>query len=166
MVIDYVVPQLFDCPQQAALQLEQLVQANSTRRIGLIGSSMGGFHASVLAAKFACKAVLVNPVVAPHKLMANYLGEQVNPYTQNHFVLSHDDMNFLQKLDVECPEPENILLLAQTGDETLDYSLAVAKYSESEQVVEEGGDHRFQHYEKHLPKIIEFLFAPSIPTSI
>jgi predicted esterase YcpF (UPF0227 family) len=161
MVVEYLVPALSDCPEQAYQQLGELMQANQNRTVGLIGSSMGGFFASALVARFTCRAVLINPAVAPQNLMQKYIGEQTNPYTNNHFTLTVNDMEFLQELEVECPQPDKIMLLVQTGDETLDYKAAVAKYAGSPQVVEEGGDHRFQDFDKHLPDIMKFLFAPS-----
>ncbi len=161
MVVEYLVPALSDRPEQAYQQLDKLMQANQNRTIGLIGSSMGGFFASALAARFACRAVLINPAVAPQNLMQKYIGEQTNPYTNNRFTLTANDMEFLRDLDVECPQPDKIMLLVQTGDETLNYKAAVAKYAGSPQVVEEGGDHRFQDYDKHLPSIMKFLFTPS-----
>ena len=161
MLVEYLVPALSDHPTQAYQQLSELMQANPNRTIGLIGSSMGGFFASVLSARFNCRAALINPAVAPYQLMNKYIGEQTNPYTNNHFTLTVNDMEFLQELEVECPHPDKIMLLVQTGDETLDYKAAVAKYAGSPQVVEEGGDHRFQDFDKHLPDIMKFLFAPS-----
>jgi predicted esterase YcpF (UPF0227 family) len=161
MLVEYLVPALSDHPTQAYQQLSELMQANPNRTVGLIGSSMGGFFASVLSARFDCRAALINPAVAPCQLMNKYIGEQTNPYTNNHFTLTANDMEFLQDLDVECPQPDNIMLLLQTGDETLNYKDAVAKYAGSLQVVEEGGDHRFQDYNEHLPNIMKFLFSPS-----
>jgi predicted esterase YcpF (UPF0227 family) len=161
MVVEYLVPTLSDHPKQAYQQLSELIQANPRRTIGLIGSSMGGFFASALSAQFGCRAALINPAVAPYHLLQKYSGEQTNPYTNNHFTLTANDMEFLQDLEVECPQSDNIMLLVQTGDETLNYKAAVAKYAGSSQVVEEGGDHRFQDYNKHLPSIMKFLFSPS-----
>jgi predicted esterase YcpF (UPF0227 family) len=161
MVVEYLVPTLSDYPEQAYQQLSELMQTNQNRSIGLIGSSMGGFFASALAARFTCRAVLVNPAVAPQNLMQKYIGEQTNPYTNDRFTLTANDMEFLRDLDVECPQPDKIMLLVQTGDETLNYKDAVAKYADSPQVVEEGGDHRFKDFDKHLPNIMKFLFSPS-----
>jgi hypothetical protein len=70
-------------------------------------------------------------------------------------------MEFLRDFEVECPEPDKIMLLAQTGDETLNYKDAVNKYAASLQVVEEGGNHRFKDFDKQLPNIIKFLFSLS-----
>jgi len=45
----------------------------------------------------------------------------------------------------------------QTGDEVLDYQQAEEKYAQCALTIEQGGDHSFQHYERHLPAIIDFL---------
>ena len=50
---------------------------------------------------------------------------------------------------VEINHPSRLLVLLQTGDEVLDYQKAVEFYGACPQVVEEGGDHRFQNFEKH-----------------
>ena len=58
------------------------------------------------------------------------------------------------------PAPELLLLLVQQGDETLDYRQALDKYAASRQIVEDGGNHRFENYDRHLPAILEFLQLP------
>ena len=47
--------------------------------------------------------------------------------------------------------------MAQTGDETLDYKLAVEKYATCKQLVEDGGDHSFQGFERWIGQAIGFL---------
>ena len=58
----------------------------------------------------------------------------------------------------ELQHKDNYWVKLQTGDETLDYREAVERFQGSKVDVEQGGDHGFQNYEKHLPDIIEFLF--------
>ena len=50
--------------------------------------------------------------------------------------------------------PERYWLLAQTGDELLDYREAVALYAGAQQTIIEGGDHGFQNFEAHLPDLL------------
>jgi predicted esterase YcpF (UPF0227 family) len=50
-------------------------------RVGLIGSSMGGFYATALAECFDLPAVLVNPAVRPHRRIDRYYMETTNPYS-------------------------------------------------------------------------------------
>jgi uncharacterized protein len=53
--------------------------------------------------------------------------------------------------------PERYLLLAQTGDEVLDYRDAVAYYAGATQIIEDGGNHSFAGFERHLPNHSGFL---------
>ncbi len=156
--IDYRVPALSDYPDEAFHQLTQLIDAHADRTIALIGSSMGGFLATTLAERHHLKAVLVNPAVRPSELIHAVLGENENPYTGHHFFLEQRHVEALRALEpAALRAPENLLLMVQTGDETLDYRRAVDYYRGCPQVVEEGGDHRFQHFDRHLPAVFAFL---------
>jgi predicted esterase YcpF (UPF0227 family) len=158
--IDYQVPQLSNYPDQAYRQLQQLITGAQARyqQIALIGSSMGGFYATCLAEQFGLKAVVVNPAVYPYRLIADYLGTHENPYTHEHFTLTDQHVLALQAMAVErLSRPENCWLMAQQGDETLDYREAVAFYQGSPQLIETNGNHRFENFKKHLPALMKFL---------
>ncbi len=49
---------------------------------------------------------------------------------------------------------EKYWLLVETGDEVLDYRLAVAKYNDARKTVLEGGDHSFTRWADYLDEII------------
>ena len=51
------------------------------------------------------------------------------------------------------------LALVQTGDETLDYRLAVEKFTDAHCIVREGGNHSYENYVSELPAIFEFLLS-------
>ncbi|RSD32255.1 esterase YqiA [Vibrio pectenicida] len=157
--IKVVVPQLPCFPQQAADCLLDIVeQYKSDYRIGLIGSSLGGYMSIWLNARFSFKAVVVNPAVRPYDLLEDYLGEQENPYTGQRYVLSQTHIDELKSLDVPIIQyPEDFWLLQQTHDEVLDYHQAIERLSGARQTVEEGGDHSFVGFERYLKQIIEFL---------
>ncbi|MBU2896295.1 esterase YqiA [Vibrio hepatarius] len=157
--IKVVVPQLPCFPQQAADCLLDIVeQYKNDYRIGLIGSSLGGYMSIWLNGKFGFKAVVVNPAVRPYDLLEEYLGEQENPYTGQRYVLSETHIDELKFLDVPAIQyPENFWLLQQTHDEVLDYHQAVERFSGAKQTIEEGGDHSFVGFERYLKQIIEFL---------
>lgn len=124
----------------------------------LIGSSMGGFFANYIAERYGCRAVLVNPAVQPHRLLAAYLGEQRNPYTGEICTLTAQHMVELRDLVVSSmAHPERRMVLLETGDQTLDYREAEAFYRASHCHVEPGGDHSFSRYAAWLPRIAEFL---------
>jgi len=155
--INLLVPELPDYPMHAVTMLEQII-SRCEGRVGLIGSSLGGFFATYLAEKFDIKAVLVNPSVEPHISISEYMGKNINPYTQHVYYLTHDHIEHFSRLQVNTfKHPENLWLMVQRGDEVLDYRKAVAKYDQSTQLIEPGGDHGFKHFDAKLPEIIRFL---------
>jgi predicted esterase YcpF (UPF0227 family) len=49
--------------------------------------------------------------------------------------------------------------MLQTGDETLDYREAVAKYAGSRLKIHKGGDHSYQGFDVELPELFAFLLS-------
>jgi predicted esterase YcpF (UPF0227 family) len=126
--------------------------------VGLIGSSLGGFYGIQAAERFGVPLVLVNPAVRPYELLKDHLGEQVNIYTGERYVFTARHIDVLRSLAVQpVTDPSRYLLLTQTGDETLDYRQAVAMFADSPQMVEQGGSHGFDGFERYLPGIMTFL---------
>lgn len=157
--IKVVVPQLPCFPQQAADDLLNIIeQYKDDYRIGLIGSSLGGYMCLWLNAQFGFKAVVINPAVRPYELLEDYLGEQENPYTGQRYVLDKTHIEELKSLDISnITHPEDFWLLQQTQDEVLDFRQAVERFALSKQTIEEGGNHSFVGFERYLKSIIEFL---------
>ncbi|WP_372872168.1 YqiA/YcfP family alpha/beta fold hydrolase [Shewanella sp.] len=126
-----------------------------------IGSSLGGFYATWLAETFGGKAVLINPAVSPYDLFEEFLGPQHNPYTDEHYQVLPEHREALKSYDVEAiANPDRFFVLLQTGDEVLDYRLALDKYHCCRMLIEPGGDHSFVGFERQLPDIAAFLELP------
>jgi len=162
--IHYFCPFLSAYPDTAQAQLEELVEQKlADGPVYLVGSSMGGFWSTYLAEKYGLRAVLINPAVEPSALLPQYLGKTLNNYhTDDSYVLGPEHIEALQQATATMAtlhKPENYWLLVQTGDETLDYRLAVEKYQACKQTLEVGGDHSFQNFERHIAAAIEFLQA-------
>lgn len=159
--IDYCVPALPEEPARALAAAEQAVferRAAGAASIGLIGSSMGGFYATVLAQRYGLRAAVVNPAVAPHRHIHRYFGEQTNPYSGRRFALDASDAAELERLEpVSITETGNFWLLAQRGDTVVDCGAAERFYGGCRQTIEAGGDHQFQGFERYLPALVEFL---------
>jgi predicted esterase YcpF (UPF0227 family) len=159
------IPALNYQPKLAIKQLTDIIETQLSKDensdILLIGSSLGGYYSLWLAQKYAqCIAVLVNPAVYPYLLLEQLLGENQNIYTETKYMLTHEHMDELQAIEVtELRDASRILLLTQTGDETLDYREAVDKLQGVEQHIEQGGNHSYQNFVALIPKI--FTFAQS-----
>ena len=162
--VQYWTPDLPGLPAAALARLTELVQhclslaAKNSGRVALLGSSLGGYYAAWLAQQFGLAAVLVNPAVYPYRHMARHIGPQRNPYSGECYELSAQHITRLQQWDVPVfNQPERIMIMVQTGDEVLDYREAIAKYPDCRHLIEPGGDHHFQHFERHLATIMQFL---------
>ncbi|CAH0541344.1 esterase YqiA [Vibrio marisflavi] len=157
--IKVVVPKLPNFPQQAAQLLESLVEEYRHQyNIALVGSSLGGYLSVWLNSKYGFRAAVVNPAVKPYELLADYLGEQTNPYTSESYLLEEHHIEELKQLDVAVIDnPSDFWLLQQEDDEVLDYRQAVERFQGGRQTVEKGGDHSFVDFDRYPEKIIEFL---------
>lgn len=123
----------------------------------VVGSSLGGYYATWLAERHGLRAVVVNPaVIAPLSLEA-YIGRQSNLYTDEHFDFTQAHIDELREIDVPViTRPERYWLLAETGDEVLDYRHAVSKYAGARQTVLPGGDHGFSRWSDYLDDVLHF----------
>lgn len=155
---DVLVPALPYDPARALQSLEDCIQDSGDRVALLVGSSLGGYYATYLAERHGLKAALINPAVAPCEyLPRKIVGSQRNYYTEEEYEFTLEHVAFLRTLEVKkIRDPARYLLLVQTGDETLDYRLAVQLYAGCQQIVQEGGSHSFDNFAAVLPTILRF----------
>jgi hypothetical protein len=153
----YFLPQLSHRPAEAMRMLCRWVGAAGRDQLTFVGSSLGGFYATHLAEKYGAKAVLINPAIHPDRDLAAYLGAQRNPYTGEAYELTTGHFVELSAFKVaRIARPQRYLLLVQTGDEVLDYRVAVAFYAGAWQLVQGGGDHAFHDFAVQIPAILRF----------
>ena len=153
--IDYAA---LDVPYEPVAALALIKQHIGVRRdVALIGSSLGGFLATCIAEQIGCRACLINPAVAPHTVLDKHLGRYYHPVLQQHFDVSRDQITQLQQLmPQQLQQPQNYLLLLQSGDEVLDYRLALDYYQGATIKLREGGNHSYVGYADELNTIAHF----------
>ena len=153
--IDYAA---LDLPYEPAAALTLIQQHIGARRdVALIGSSLGGFLATCIAEQINCRACLINPAVAPHTVLDKHLGRYFHPVLQQHFDVTPQHMTVLaQLMPAALRQPQNYLLLLQSGDEVLDYRLALEYYQGATIKLREGGDHSYVGYASELDTIANF----------
>jgi predicted esterase YcpF (UPF0227 family) len=148
-------------PSAAIVQIARVIKACKTRPT-LVGSSLGGFYATHLAEHHGLRAVVVNPAVLSHISLAQHLGPQEMLYTGEHFDFTAAHLKELRALETGAlRDPARYWLLAETGDEVLDYRDAVARYAGARQTVLAGGDHSFTRWTDYLDSIIGFAGLPA-----
>jgi predicted esterase YcpF (UPF0227 family) len=154
------VPALDHRPAEAMRAVCALIDRTGTDGLTLIGSSLGGYYATYLAERYAAagvRAVLINPTTGPAEDLKPYLGPQRNLYTGAEYVLDEEHLAEFLALKVNrVTNPDRYYLMVQTGDEVLDYRLAVAHYARCFQLVLGGGDHAFRDFDRHIDSILQF----------
>jgi hypothetical protein len=152
----FACPKLPHRPSEAIALVERELAARAPGAVTLVGSSLGGFYATYLAERHGLRAVLLNPAVTPQLDLESYLGPQRNLYTGEAYELTREHIAEWRALDTPTIHPERYLLIVETGDEVLDYRVAVRKYAGARQIVVAGGDHTLKSFAEHLPAIVAF----------
>lgn len=158
--VRYLVPELHHRPARALEQVAAGCAGTSAADLTFVGSSLGGFYATVMAERLGCKAALVNPAVHPHRHFARYLGPQKNLYTGEAFVLTQEHVDELRAADPPAiTRPGRYWLFVETGDEVLDYREAVEYYAGALQEVVRGGDHSMVSFPEHVAEIVAWALS-------
>lgn len=125
----------------------------------VVGSSLGGYYASVVAERHGGRCVVINPAVEPARDLARYVGELTafHDPTQR-FEFRTEYLDELRAMRPSAPaHPERTLAIIAKGDEVLDWQEMVARYPAAQQTLLEGGDHALSDFEDHLPAVAQFL---------
>ena len=155
-------PQLPPSPAQAMQEIDALVAGWPAETSAVIGSSLGGFYASALAARPGWRVVLLNPAVDPARDLAKYIGEIKAWHSDEQF---HFRAGFIDELRAiaSAPKPaalrpERCFAVIAKGDEVLDWREMTARYAGCRIKLLEGGDHALSDFaERHLPDVVDFL---------
>ncbi|MBS0433997.1 MAG: esterase [Proteobacteria bacterium] len=152
-------PQLPPSPREAMALVMDGVARWPVQHMAVIGSSLGGFYATVLAERLGCAAVLLNPAVDPARDLVNYIGEQSawhDPAERFFF-----RAEFVEELRALAPpaitQPQRYLAVIAKGDELLDWREMSARYAGAHITLLEGGDHALSDFDAHLGEIVAFL---------
>ena len=144
-------------PKQAMALLEREVARMPADEVTLVGSSLGGFYATALGEKTGVRSVLLNPAITPHEGLRAYLGQQRNLYSGEEYLLTEEHLVQLAELQVRKPARlDRYLLMHSTGDELLDWRIAVDHYRGCRQVIVQGSDHGFKEFGDYLDIVLEF----------
>jgi predicted esterase YcpF (UPF0227 family) len=159
-------PQLPASPREAMKMLMDGIQAWPRDSMSVIGSSLGGFYATAVAAQTGCKAVLLNPAVNPARDLEKYIGEQTSwhdPQERFFFLPEFVDelraitQGMAQSKANSLTQLERTFAVIAKGDEVLDWQEMTARYKGARIKLMEGGDHALSDFDDHVGDILAFL---------
>jgi predicted esterase YcpF (UPF0227 family) len=154
---EYLCPQLPASPLAAAQLIEAAASRHDPQHLALIGSSLGGYYATWLAERIGCRAVLLNPAIAPYDDLRAHLGVQSVFFSEQSFDMKAEFLDELRALDTPAiTRPERYFLIAATGDEVIDWRTMRAKYAGCRRRVIQGSDHQISDFAAYLDEVLEF----------
>lgn len=156
---EYITPNLSFDPAVAFAQIEAILlrQVWPTQNVTLVGSSLGGFYATVMAEKYGCRAVLLNPSLKPYDTLAAYVGPQTNLYLDEPFTFTTDHLAALRAVAInKITESQRYMVIVEMGDELLDHHHTLAQFAGAEQIVVEGGNHDLASFPTHIASLLSF----------
>ncbi len=135
----------------------------SLEDVVLVGSSLGGFYATQLVAKYNVPAVLINPAMRPWHLFQALFGTTLIPYiVTSDWTLDHAQLDQLAQMAVSfVQDADKILVLLQQADEVLDYREAQRYYTQAQAcsvvITEANGNHAMEDFADKIPMVYQFL---------
>lgn len=164
--VELHAPQLPDNPQPAYESIRDILEttikigAERGSHVALIGHSMGGYMATKLAGDYQLRCVLINPVVRGYEIMCEFFGDCHNEHTGADFSIGEQDIDYLIGLNVsEIKNKERLLVLQQMGDDVVEAQEVLSHYANCQHIIEPGGSHNFDGFERHVPEVLNFLFG-------
>ena len=125
----------------------------------VVGSSLGGFYATVLAQRHpSLRACVINPAVNPARDLAAYIGEIKAWHSEERFWFRRE---FVEELTQMTPpalsDMARYFPIIATGDELLSWEEMAARYAGAPTKIVQGSDHGLSDFEDHLPALLGFL---------
>jgi hypothetical protein len=166
--VAWCCPQLPASPRAAIELVSEHIADWPRETMAVVGSSLGGFYATVAAERTGCRAVLLNPAVNPARDLAGFIGEQTAFHDpEQHFFFRPEFVDELRALTpAALTRPERCLAIIAKGDEVLDWREMQARYAGCAMRLLEGGDHALSDFDAHLSTLLDFLGLRQSPAYV
>ncbi|HEY0858865.1 MAG TPA: YqiA/YcfP family alpha/beta fold hydrolase [Albitalea sp.] len=151
-------PQLPASPQESLELVMNGIAGWPRDRMAVIGSSLGGFYATVVAERIGCRAVLLNPAIEPARDLEKFIGETTAWHSDERFFFRSEFVDQLRTLRPgQITRPQRYYAVIAKGDEVLDWREMSARYAGCRIKLLDSGDHALSDFDVHWPEIAKFI---------
>ena len=162
----WVCPQLPPSPAQAIALCNRLIEeaklSDPTQELVVVGSSLGGYYAHVLAEQWGCKAARFNPAVQAARDLATQVGEHSYYHSTEPFIFQAQYVEELQQMQpAHATQLQRYFLLVASGDEVLNHKEMLSAFAGSQGLLIFGSDHGISDFDFYLSSVLHFI-APSL----
>lgn len=163
----WACPQLPASPAKAIALCNQLIHAANltepNQELVIVGSSLGGYYAHVLAEQWGCKALLLNPAVSAPRSLATQVGEHSHYHSDEPFIFRPHYVTELEAMQPRAvTNPQRYFLVAASGDEVLDHTEMLNYFQGSQGFLIFGSDHGISDFDLYLRPVLHFIDASLI----
>lgn len=157
--VHYWCPQLPPSPREAMAMVFEGIAAWPHETMAVMGSSLGGFYAGVVAERIGCPAVVLNPAVDPARDLARHIGEQTTwQKPEEHFYFRAEYVDELRALTPpQLTRLERYAAVIAKGDELLDWREMTTRHAGAHTLLLESSDHALSDFDQQLPFVLRFL---------
>ena len=157
--VQWWCPQLPPSPCETLALLREGTAGWPGATSAVLGSSLGGFYATVMAEATGWQAVLMNPAIDPARDLAAYVGELTAFHSpEERFIFRGEYVDELRAMSPgSITRPERYFAIIAKGDEVLDWREMTARYPGVNLRLLEGSDHALSDYDAHQPHLLKFL---------
>lgn len=165
--IDTLRPDLNCPPDDVVAKILALLQDNPNAV--LVGSSLGGYFATLLSDMTGTPAVLLNPSIRPDLSFTRFLTDNFNGQTLTDdtviytttggWQICYGDLAWFEKHRLTVKNADKIKVLLKMGDELLDAHATKAFFEScgADIVAQDGGDHRVSDYDEQVRLVLEWV---------
>ncbi len=152
-------PQLPPSPREAIDAAMRDIAGWPLAATAVVGSSLGGYYATVIAERIGCRAVLLNPAIDPARDLAAQIGEHQAWHGDERFCFEPRFVDELREMAPPVPltNASRYFALIATGDEVLSWREMHDRYAASTMRIVEGSDHALSDFADHWPEVEAFL---------
>ncbi len=162
--ITWSCPQLAASPAAAIRDVEATIASWPTTRMAVIGSSLGGFYATLVAERHGCRAVVLNPAVDPARDLVKAVGETTAWHSDDVFVFRPEYVDELRAMTPgSLTDPARYFAVIAKGDEVLSWRQMSGRYAGSPMRLLDGSDHALSDFDDQMPEVLSFLGLATPP---
>jgi predicted esterase YcpF (UPF0227 family) len=153
------VPDLPAGPAEALALIENelnlRLQSRPNLSLAFVGSSLGGFYATVLGEKYrSASVVLLNPAIKPYDDLKHYMGKNTLYFSDTEIEFLSVYLDQLKEMEsTSLTHAERYFLVAARDDEVLNCDAMLARYRGAHQLHLLGSDHALSDFDEILSLI-------------
>lgn len=158
--IEWHCPQLPPSPAKAMQKIMRWVHKDTDTPLSIIGSSLGGYYAAIVAEATGARCVLLNPAVYPARDLKAYIGRVTNWHNEGGYAFTQQHVDELRALQTTAfTRPQRYMAIISKGDEVLDWREMTARYPVGHLHLLARSDHAISEFDGYASEVLNFVRA-------